>query len=66
MHSGQNGDIPTDDWVNADVRLDPEGETLPIDRVLECCAMQLRLHKPNGAVLKDTSEPRMEESQLLC
>jgi hypothetical protein len=40
MHAGQNGAIPTDDRVNADVRLDPEGETLPIDRLLECCTMR--------------------------
>ena len=66
MHSGRNEAIPTDDWVNADVRLDPEGETLPIDRLLECCTMQLHLHKPTGVVLKEPVEPRTEESHILC
>ena len=35
MYAGRNDSIPIDDWVNADIRLDPEGETLPIDRLLE-------------------------------
>jgi hypothetical protein len=65
MHAGQNGAIPTDDWVNADVRLDPEGETLPIDRLLECRTMQLRPRRPNGAVPKDPIELRTEESRML-
>jgi transposase InsO family protein len=62
MYAGRNSEIPVDDWVNADVRLDPEGETLPIDRLLECRAMQLRPRKPAGAVLKDAVEPRVNES----
>jgi len=65
MHSGQNEAIPTDDWVNADVRLDPEGDTLPIDRLLECRAMQLCPRKPTGVVLKEPVEPRTEESRIL-
>jgi hypothetical protein len=31
---------PTFDFVNADVRLDPEGEDLPWNRVVELCTMQ--------------------------
>jgi hypothetical protein len=31
MYAGRNTDIQVDDWVNADIHLDPEGETLPVD-----------------------------------
>ena len=62
MYAGRNDSIPIDDWVNADVRLDPEGETLPIDRLLESRAMQLRPRGPGGAVLKERAEPRVLES----
>ena len=67
MYTGCNADIPIDDWVNADVRLDPEGETLPIDRLLESRAMRLRPRdpKPAGAVPRDAVEPRIEESRTL-
>ena len=67
MYAGRNTDIPIDDWVNADVRLDPEGETLPIDRLLESRAMQLRprVQKPASAVPRDAVEPRVEESRLM-
>jgi hypothetical protein len=41
MYAGRNDSIPIDDWVNADIRLDPEGETLPIDQLLESRAMKL-------------------------
>jgi hypothetical protein len=58
--AGRNEDIPTDSCANADVRPDPEGETLPIDRPLECCAMQLCHRKPNGAVLKGPTQCRTE------
>ena len=62
MYAGRNDSIPIDDWVNADVRLDPEGETLPIDRLLESRAMQLRPRDPKGVVLKERVEPRISES----
>ena len=67
MYSGRNEDIPIDDWVNADVHLNPEGETLPIDRLLESRAMQLRPRpqRPAGAVPKDPVEPRITESNGL-
>jgi len=39
MYAGQNDLIPIDDWVNTDVRLDPEGKTLLMDRLLESHAM---------------------------
>jgi hypothetical protein len=42
MYAGWNESISIDDWVNANMRIDPEGETLPIDRLLESRAMQLR------------------------
>jgi hypothetical protein len=63
MYVDRNGVIPSDDWVNANVRLDPEGETLLIDRLLECRTMRPR--KPNGAVLKDPIERMTEESRTL-
>ena len=47
------------------MRLDPEGETLPIDRLLECCAMKLRPRGTDGAVIRERVEPRMTESQAL-
>jgi hypothetical protein len=64
MYAGRNTDIPVDDWVNADIRLDPEGETLPVDRLLESRAMQLRPYtrKPVSVALRDAAEPRIEES----
>jgi len=62
MYAGRNDSIPIDDWVNADIRLDPEGETLPIDRLLESRAMQLRPQGPGGAILKERVEPRISES----
>ena len=67
MYTGCNADIPIDDWVNVDVCLDPEGETLLIDWLLESQVMQLRLHdlKPVGAVPRDAVELRIKESQTL-
>src|SRR5258706_7567306 len=62
MYAGRNESIPIDDWVNADVRLDPEGETLPIDRLLESRAMQLRPRGPGGAILKEHVEPQVSEA----
>ena len=60
-------DIPIDNWVNADICLDPEGDSLPLDRLLESRAMQLQSHvqKPASAVLRDAVEPRIEESRLI-
>ena len=65
MYAGRSDSIPVDDWVNADVRLDPEGETLPIDRLLKSRAMRLRPRGANGAVLRERVEPRVTESQAL-
>ena len=67
MYTGRDADIPIDDWVNADVRLDPEGKTLPIDWLLESRVMQLRPCnlKPAGAVPRDAIELRIKESQTL-
>ena len=62
MYAGWNESIPIDDWVNADVRLDPEGETLPIDRLLESRAIQLRPWGPGGAILKEHVEPQVSEA----
>jgi hypothetical protein len=57
MYAGRNDSIPINDWVNADVQLDPDGETLPIDRLLESHTMKLHLRGPNGAALKEHIEP---------
>src|SRR5260221_5301076 len=65
MYAGRHDAIPIDDWVNADIRLDPEGETLPIDRLLESRAMQLRPRGPAGMVLKEQTERRIIESEEL-
>jgi len=65
MYAGRNDSIPIDDWVNADIRLDPGGETLPIDRLLESRAMKLCPRGVNGAVLKDPMEQCISESQEL-
>jgi hypothetical protein len=62
MYAGRNDSIPIDDWVNADIRLDPEGETLPIDRLLESRVVQLHPQGPNGVVLKECVEPRVSKS----
>src|SRR5258706_480262 len=62
MYAGRNDSIPIDDWVNADVRLDPEGETLPMDRLLESRAMRLRPRGPGGTILKERAEKRVLES----
>ena len=62
MYAGRNDSIPVDDWVNADIRLDPEGEALPIDRLLKSRAMQLRPWGPRGAVLKERIEKCVSES----
>jgi hypothetical protein len=65
MYAGRNDLILIDNWVNADICLDPEGETLPIDRLLECHAMKLRPRGTDGAVLKEPMEQRVSESQAL-
>jgi len=65
MHVRQNDSVPIDEWVISDVHLDPEGETLPIDRFLESRAMQLRPCGTNEAVLKERQELRIKESQRL-
>jgi hypothetical protein len=65
MYSGQSNTIPIDDWVNADVCLDPEGESLPIDYLCESCAMQLCPCRTNGNILKEHSELCIIESQML-
>src|SRR5258706_5165324 len=62
MYAGWNESIPIDDWVNADVRLDPKGETLLIDRLLKSRAMQLRPHGPGSAILKEHVEPQVSEA----
>src|SRR5258706_7198603 len=62
MYAGRNESIPIDDWVNADIRLDPEGETLPIDRLLESRAMQLHPQGPGSAILKEHVEPQVSEA----
>jgi hypothetical protein len=64
MYTGQNTDIPVNDWVNVDIRLNPEGETLPVDRLLESRAMQLWPYtwKLVSVVLRDAAELRIEES----
>src|SRR5258706_13561383 len=62
MYAGRNDSIPIDDWVNADVRLDPEGETLPMDRLLESHTMRLRPWGPGGTILKERAEKRVLES----
>src|SRR5882757_4148791 len=65
MYAGRNDSILIDDWVNADIRLDPEGKTLPMDRFLESHAMKLRPRGADGAVLKEPMEKRASESQAL-
>jgi hypothetical protein len=65
MYAGRNDLIPIDDWVNANIHLDPKGEMLPIDWLLKLCAMKLCPRGPNGAVLKEHVEPRVVESQEL-
>ena len=65
MYTGQNNLIPVDDWVNADIWLDPEGKTLPIDRLLESRAMKLRPRGLNGTVLRERVENCIIESQEL-
>src|SRR5258706_15251954 len=62
MYAGRNDLIPIDDWVNADVRLDPEGETLLMDRLLESRAMRLHPRGPGGTILKERAENRELES----
>ena len=64
MYASRNDDIPIDDWVNADICLDPEGETLPLDQLLESQAMQLqpRPQKPAGTILQDPIKPWIVES----
>src|SRR5258708_12096804 len=61
MYAGRNDSIPIDDWVNADVRLDPKGETLPMDRLLESRAMRLRPRGPGSTILKEHAEKRLLE-----
>ena len=65
MYAGHNVSITIDDCVTADLRLGPEGETLPMDRFLESRAMQLRPRSANDAVLKEKSEHRITEIQGL-
>jgi hypothetical protein len=65
MYSGWSDTIPINDWVNADVRLDPEGKLLPIDRLPELHAMWLHPCGTNGNVLKEHSELCIIESQTL-
>lgn len=66
MHAGHNMGIPIDNWVNVDIQLNPEGETLPVDQLLESCAMQpkSRVQKPSSTVPRDAMEPRIKESNL--
>jgi hypothetical protein len=65
MYAGQNDLIPIDDWVNADIRLDPEGETLPLNQLLESHTMKLHPQGLNGTILKEHVEPQVAESQEL-
>src|SRR5258706_6252657 len=62
MYAGQNESIPIDGWVNADICLDPKGETLLIDRLLESHAMQLCPQGPGSAILKECVEPQVLEA----
>ena len=67
MYAGRNDDIPVDNWVNADIHFDPEGETLPLNHLLESCAMQLWPwpQQPVGTVPRDPVELRTMESDGL-
>ncbi|KAJ3475421.1 hypothetical protein NLI96_g11847 [Meripilus lineatus] len=62
---------PDHTYVNADTRLDPEGEDLPIDRMLELRAMQTRSgtkaaeSRMVGRFMKEGVEPREVESNEL-
>jgi hypothetical protein len=52
MYAGQNDSILINDWVNADVHLDPNGETLLLSWLLESHAMHLCPHGVHSALLK--------------
>ena len=61
-----------DQYVNADVRLDPEGEDLPQDRLLELNSMRVRKLTEKGRIwaakhakCHDHVEVRQEEAQAL-
>ena len=53
-----------DEYVRADVRLDPEGESLPIDRMAEVRAMRLR-SADRPLVDKTENEERRLEAEVL-
>ena len=57
-----NKKIPIYDFVNADIRLDPEGEDLPWSRVVEIRAMSTTAHRQ----LKEEEENRSIEAQQMA
>ena len=65
MYAGRNTDIPIDDWVNADIRLDPEGETLPIDWLLESIGPVLPWSFSISMILASTLSAALDHSDIL-
>jgi len=54
--------VPIYDFVNADARLDPEGEDLPWDRVVEIRAMSTEAHRQ----LEEEEETRSKEAKKMA
>jgi hypothetical protein len=65
MYAGQNDSILIDDWVNADVCLDPNSKTLPLAWLLESHVMHLHPCGAHSALLKERPEPCIIKSQEL-
>ena len=55
-----------DEYVQADVRLDPEGEELPLDRLAELRSARMTSAQEKGLILsKEASSARTKEAQEL-
>jgi hypothetical protein len=56
---------PQDEYVNADIRLDPDGDDLPVGRMEECRAIRKSHGKAQSSVLKEVKEARVAEANAL-
>jgi hypothetical protein len=52
MYTGQKDSILIDDWVNADIHLDPDGKTLLLAQLPKLHVMHFVPLWANGALLK--------------